>query len=113
MRIVEEWGQSVGVSVFDAKTVCMLLKGSLSRNGNPCVRMSGKGIRYERSVKYLGVYVSERMNFKVHLVKMKEKIACVVGMMRRVLRKDWGLKRGAMKLWYKCLFIYDHSAVRQ
>ncbi|MCI0527591.1 MAG: reverse transcriptase family protein, partial [Nitrospira sp.] len=105
MRMVVCWGNRVGVTVSESKTVCMMLKGQLSMNRSPCVRINGKGIRYVRNVKYLEVNMSERMNFKLHLERVLERTVGLVGMMRRVLRKEWGVNRRIMKIWYKSLFI--------
>lgn len=89
MRMVYEWGENVGVRVNEKKTVVMLLKGSLADTRQPCVRVNGKLIKYVKRICYLGVWMSERMNFKVHLSRVRDKIVNIVGCMRRVLRCEW------------------------
>jgi Reverse transcriptase (RNA-dependent DNA polymerase). len=91
MQCVIEWGRRVGVSVSESKTECMLLKGKLDRK--PIVRMNENNLRYGMYVKYLGISVSERFNFGVHLQSVTDKIMGVIGAMRRVLKKEWGLGR--------------------
>lgn len=103
MRIVSEWGGKVGVSVSESKTVVMLVKGSMSGTRKPRVLVNGKRLKYVQSVKYLGVWVSERMNFKLHLENLRSKCMNVIGKIRRVLKKEWGLRKRAMNVLYKGL----------
>ncbi|XP_024881914.1 transcriptional regulator ovo-like [Temnothorax curvispinosus] len=45
MRIMSEWGASVGVKVSESKTVMMLLKGNMSETRHPSVSVNGKHVR--------------------------------------------------------------------
>lgn len=105
LRYVTAWGEYVGVEVSARKTECMLLRGSLARSRPPNVRLGASGVRYSARVKYLGVVVGERMNFRPHLEYLREKLFRVVGMLRRVLRRDWGLRRTAVRVLYGGLFV--------
>lgn len=105
MATVRAWGARVGVSVARDKSVIMLLKGRLSRGRPPFVSLEGVGLRYVTEVKYLGIWMRERMNFLVHLEKLRERLLTVVGRVRRLLRNDWGLSRRAVRLMYDGLFV--------
>ena len=105
MRIVYEWGENIGVSVSDSKTVTMLMKGSMAESRRQIVRINGKVIKYVECVKYLGVWVSERMHFKVNLDRMKTKVTNVVGQLRRVLKCEWGMRKRAVRIVCKGLFV--------
>ncbi|CAK9801625.1 Retrovirus-related Pol polyprotein from type-1 retrotransposable element R1 (Fragment) [Anthophora quadrimaculata] len=105
MRIVSEWGVNVGVGVSEEKTVMTLLKGSLAGTRHPAVRVNGKQLKYRETVKYLGVWMSVRMRFKVHLEYIRKKITNVVGQMRRVMKCEWGMKKRALRIVYKGLFV--------
>ena len=98
MGIVREWGENGGVGVSEGKPVTMLLKGSMAASKRPCVRMSGKLIRYSEGVKYLGVSVSERMYFKVYFERMRVKITNIIRQMRRVLKSKWGMRKRAVRM---------------
>lgn len=69
LRRVVGWGERVGVDVSKKKTVTMLLKGWLSANRCPNIRMNNAMVKSVKVVKYLGVSVSERMIFKPHLMR--------------------------------------------
>ena len=43
-------------------------------------------IRYATEVKYFGISMTERMNFLVHIDRIKEKLTKMVGVIRHVLR---------------------------
>lgn len=105
MRIVCEWGSNVGVDVAMDKTVMMLLKGKLSRNRPPLIRSGGVSLRYVTEVRYLGITMSERMNFMVHLAHVHSKLTAIVGKIKRILRSDWGLSRRAVRTIYGGLFV--------
>jgi len=102
MNIVCEWSEKVGVSVSESKTV---MKGSLMGARYPSICVYGKRIKYSKCVKYLGVWISERMNFKLHLESLIKKITNVIGKLRRVLKAEWGLQKKALRVIYKSLFI--------
>ena len=85
------------MSVPDSKTVTMLMKGSMAESRRQIVRINGKVIKYVEWVKYLGAWVSERMHFKVNLDCMKTKVTNVVGLLRRVLKCEWGMRKRAVR----------------
>lgn len=104
MQEVVAWGHDVGVKVSREKTACMLLKGKLSAGRPPIVRFEDANCRYVTSIKYLGVSLGERMSFVPHLEALRLKITRVVGTMRRVLRKNWGLNSKTIRVISKGLF---------
>lgn len=105
MGVVCQWGDSVGVSVAMEKTVTMLLKGSTSERRRPFVTANGVSLKYETEVKYLGVTMAERLDFKPHIRCVREKLVGVVGQVRRFLRSDWGFSRRAVRTIYSGLFV--------
>ena len=106
LNVVIDWSSRVGVAVSQDKTVCMLMSGKLNTDRRPvCVRANGSVIKYVSSTKYLGINVGERLNFKVHLNKLRDKMVTAVSGMSRVLRVEWGLGKKAMLVIYKSLFV--------
>ena len=105
MNVVCNWGANVGVTVSEGKTSVMLMKGRISVNRIPRVEMNGRVIKYVESVKYLGIWMSERMSFKIHLEYLKVKVTNIVGQMRRVLKSEWGMRKRAVRIIYEGLFV--------
>lgn len=104
MGIVCNWSLEVGVSVSESKTVCMLMKGTMSSTRHPIACANIKRVRYASYVKYLGVWMSERMSFKLHLECLRKRCVNVVGLLRRVMKRDWGLRKRALMIIYRGLF---------
>ena len=69
------------------------------------VRINGIVIKYVECVKYLGVWESERMHFKVNLDRMKTKVTNVVGQLRRVLNCERGKRKRAVRIVCMRLFV--------
>ena len=67
--------------------------------------MNGRGIKYVKRVRYLCIWMSERMSFKVDLEHLKVKVMNVVGQMKRVLKSEWGMRKRAVRIIYKGLFV--------
>ena len=90
--------------VSEGKRV-ILMKGTMSVNRRTRVEMNGRVIKYVESVRYLRMWMSERMSFKVHLEYLKVKVTNIVGQMRRVLKSEWGMRKRAARIIYKGLFV--------
>ena len=105
LGICSDWGNRVGVMVSIEKTECILLKGKLSLNRPPNIKLNGRSIRYVTQTKYLGLIVGERMHFRPHLEYIRAKMLGLVGCFRRILRKEWGLGKRAFRILYKGLFV--------
>lgn len=103
MSIVEAWGTEIGVTISTSKTVIMLLKGALART--PLVRSAGANLPYVRSCRYLGITVSERMNFFMHIASLRQRMTGVVQALARVLRVDWGFSPRARRTIYAGLMV--------
>lgn len=105
MTVIDLWGKKVGVEVSIGKTVGMLLKANKRLARSPCIRLSDETLKCVTKVKYLGISVGECLSFSVHLFELRNKIIMVMGQLSRVLRKDWGLKREAIRTLYRGLIL--------
>lgn len=105
LSMVADWGESNGVEVNRSKTVCMLMKGHLSPNRPPCVRLRDSTISHVNSVKYLGVTMGVRMSYTPHLLALRDKLPNVMGKFQRILRKEWGLNRRSTEIVYNGLLV--------
>ena len=109
MKVIYGWGKRAGVSVSDEKTVCMMLKGGLdmvNRRVHVCIgRDEEKLLKFVEGVKYLGVWITRGMKYKEHLENQRERVQKKVGRIRRVLRKDWGLKKGVVNVIVKGMIV--------
>lgn len=104
-NVVSGWGMHLGVDISVGKTVAMLIKGKLSLGRTPLVRVNGVSVRYVTQVRYLGLIMGERMVFTPYLVRLKERLVGLGGLVRRLLRSNWGLGRRAIRTIYRGLFV--------
>lgn len=110
MKIVYKWGEYVGVSVSNEKSVCMLLKGSVNVvarrlkivTGGDCVP---NYIRFVREVKWLGVTMAERFYFGPHVKSIRSKMNNAVSSFKRVMRTEWGLSLRTVRIMMNALFL--------
>lgn len=104
MKMVYDWGMNAGVEVSEGKTVCMILKGGmnmLNRRVKIDVNRNVKSLKFVEKVKYLGVWMGVNMDYKVHVKGMRARVNGIMGKFRRVLRKDWGMKKGVLSVIVK------------
>ena len=85
------WGANVGVSVSESRTLVMLMKGSMSVNRKPRVEMNGRVMKYVESVKYLGIWMSDKMSFKFHFEYLNVKVTNDEKMRHKV-KSEWGMR---------------------
>lgn len=93
------WGAGVGVDVSFAKTEAMMLRGRFDVERMPIITVDDERVQVKSAVKYLGVWVTPGLRFERHLRETAEKLQTVIEPLRRVLKRDWGLKRKASARW--------------
>ena len=62
-------------------------------------------MKYVKEVKYQGTRVSERMNFRPQVKSLGGRVIGVMGKLRRVLRKEWGLDKRTVRVIYEGLVV--------
>lgn len=109
LKIVYAWGKRVGVDVSDSKTVCMILKGGLQMTNRvihvPLDEEDVRNIKCVDQVRYLGVNMGVNMDFRVHVNGMRKRVEGMIGKLRRVMRKDWGLRKNVVCVLIKGLIL--------
>ena len=60
-----------------------------------------KRITFVGCVKYLGVSMEVNMNFIVHINNMRRRVESTIGRLRRVLQKEWALKKSVLSVLVK------------
>lgn len=115
--IVNEWGLTVGVEVNLTKTTQTLLRGSFDRERMPSIKTGTGKLATVKVLKYLGVsatigqkwtrgqLVQSRFMYQEHLALMRQKLAKVVFPLKRVMRKEWGLRIRATRTIYLGLMV--------
>ena len=82
---LEEWSRKFGVEFCPKKTVLVAFgTNKIEPNTLPEIKMGGKKLSYANQVKYLGVTLDEKLNFKAHI---KNKVAETRAAMYTALNK--------------------------
>lgn len=99
------WGARVGVEVSFQKTEALMLRGAFNLQRRPIILIDDHRVKFQAQVKYLGIWTAAGLRFERHLREMKEKLLGTILPLRRVLKRDWGLKRKATLAWLNGLLM--------
>lgn len=94
-----QWGIRAGVEVSFAKTEALMMRGSFHAERMPVIRVGDERVAIRDRVRYLGVHVGAGLTFVPHLKATHEKLLGVIAPLKRVLRRQWGLRKRATKAW--------------
>ena len=67
------------------------------------VRVNGKILTFVSEIRYLGVRISKRMGFDVHAKGLYRRVVNALSGLRRVMRREWGLRGRTIRTIYKGL----------
>lgn len=99
LQHVSNWGRRVGVEVALGKTNTMMLRGNFHIERPPIIQINGVRLQNVQAAKYLGVWVTPGFSFNLHMQETADKLKSVIAPLKRVLRKDWGLRRNTASKW--------------
>lgn len=112
MNLVSEWGLTVGVEVNPAKTTMTLLRGKLDAGRLPRVKSGTVNLKMVNCLSYLGVSATPdrtkgkvRFMYHEHLRNLRTKLIKVLFPLKRVMRKEWGLRIRATRKIYLGLIV--------
>ena len=103
LKILEEWSRKSGLTFNVSKTNAMIFTRK-TKFIKPKLRISGEEIEYVEQVKYLGVHLTPRLNWSVHI---KEKISSckkLLYMLLSMIRKSFQMTlKGLRWLYTMCV----------
>jgi len=99
------WCTLYKLQIAPNKTKAILVKGSLHQERMPRLMVFDKKIEFVDEHKYLGIYIDKKLSFLPHLQHLRNKIATLVVVIRKTVHEEWGLRRDAYTLLYKCLYL--------
>ena len=84
IRIIKDWLQKTGLELADHKTEAVLIS-SRRKKESVNIKVGTADIRSKTSIKYLGVMIDERLNFKAHMEYACERAAAVNNTLSRIM----------------------------
>ena len=105
LKIVQKWCEAKGLMVNPSKTNIMVFTRKYKPEPIEPLKLWGKVIPFTTSVKYLGLHIDTKLNWKVHLAESRKKFYTCMWMCRRAMGKSWGIK-APIALWlYKAVLL--------
>jgi len=105
VKTLLDWCKIYKLQIAIEKTRAMMAKGSFQRDRMPRIFVDGKKIMFTNEHKYLGIYIDEKLSFIPHVQRLRDKIHSISGLLKKTIHDEWGLKRKAYLLLYKCLYL--------
>jgi len=99
------WCATYKLQVATEKTKAMLVKGNLHYARMPRIFIHDKKIDFVDKHRYLGMYIDKKLSFIPHVQHLRDRINGISGILKRTIHDEWGLKRKAYQMLYKCLYI--------
>lgn len=99
------WCVKYKLRIAIEKTKAILIRGNFHQDRMPKMIIYDKKIKFVNEYKYLGIYLDRKLSFMPHVQYLKNKIMALSGILRRSIQDEWGLKRKACTLLYKCLYV--------
>ena len=103
VETIEDWCSLHKLKISTSKTVAMLMKGKLSRDRMPIIKINGRNVKYKIETRYLGIIIDEKMNFIAHAKYLRDKLTKFIMSIRRMAKEKWGLKTHILKILYKAV----------
>ncbi|MEL6358425.1 MAG: reverse transcriptase domain-containing protein [Bacteroidota bacterium] len=105
-RMIDEltdWGRGCGLKFCPQKSVAVLFGRKKMPNNPPKVHIYGEPIEYQTSVKYLGVTLDQKLDWKQHIKGQTDKAKSLLLNINNTVRDNWGPKPKLMKWAYAAL----------
>ena len=102
---LDTWSYENGFKFSTSKTVCVHFCRQHKDHPDPKLKLSGKDIPVVSQVKFLGLIFDSKLNFKPHILQLKEKCKKALNLLRVVSHFDWGGDRKVMTQLYKSIIL--------
>lgn len=104
MTLLANWCHRNKLRLSLDKSKLMVIKGSFG-NRPPVIKLDQRSMQYVTVYKYLGVLIDQKGQFIEHARRLRDKVTSYTMAVRRLVSKEWGIRRQVMHVWYKAVFI--------
>lgn len=104
VKKVVEWSKRAKLSFSVPKTQALILKGKFHRYRKPIIKMNEHRVATVENLRYLGVLVSENLNFAAHINAMTERLKKVFMSFYTLSKTSNGYSCLSLRILYKGLF---------
>ena len=103
VKVAEKWGFKSGLAFNEAKTKVVLFSQKRKIPETRNITINGKEVGLDSEVKYLGITLDRKLNFKQHIEEKIAKGKRFLYNVKKATSKIWGLKPKMMLWAYKAM----------
>jgi len=104
LKVIGDWSISKGLTFNPAKTTMVLFNRAKKTKGPlPTVRLLGRALIYEDSMKYLGVTIKKNLSWTDHIRSRVNKCKGTLNRARAIIGREWGLTNDKIMWIYKAI----------
>ncbi|KAK9747006.1 Reverse transcriptase (RNA-dependent DNA polymerase) [Popillia japonica] len=81
------WCNTRKLKISSEKSTYLIMKGSFKRD--PTIRLNDKTVRRSKSVRYLGITISERLQYREHIEQVCSRAKTTMHMLSRLPQRDY------------------------
>jgi hypothetical protein len=105
LKIINRWCKNKGLVVNPQKTNIMIFTKKYKPETIEPLRLEGQEITFTNTVKYLGVLLDPKLNWKQHLLDKRKKLFSSMWVCRRDIGKTWGINPKIALWMYKAILL--------
>jgi len=105
LDLISEWCNKWGFVINSEKTVAIIFSKGVIKNEPFKLKIGGKDIRFQNSVKLLGVYFDSHLTWKNHIDFLIEKSIKGLNLMRCISGTSWGSNKDTLLTIYKSIIL--------
>ena len=93
LKLITEWGEDNGLTFNPDKTtaVCFTRYMNTKKLNLPSLRMGGKSLEYDTTMKYLGVTIHKSLAWTKHIQEKTKKALKILNLTTATVGQKWGL----------------------
>lgn len=114
LEAISQWCNKWGFQMSAEKTVIVLFtKDNKLKNNLKPIYIEDKHIKVENAVKFLGVYLDDRLTWKQHIDYIVQKCKMRLNLMRSISGSTWGASQASLMAIYRALIrsVLDYGAI--
>jgi ribonuclease HI len=97
------WADNTGFKFSQTKTTCVRFSRVRGLFPEPEIRLMGEVLPFSNNVKFLGLWLDNKLNWKEHVMQLKTKCLRTLNLLRCLSGTAWGADRTTMLRIYRAL----------
>jgi hypothetical protein len=96
------WAKNSKLSINEEKSKTMvIIRKKGKENKEISVYVNKKIIEHVQKIKYLGIFIDSKLNFREHIIHISSKCTKLIHALSRSAKQNWGLSHVALHTIYK------------